>query len=499
MLGMRWSKVFRLAALMVFSPCLLAQAAGEPVRAITSALENRQFGAALELLRPALEGSPQDARLWALQGIAFSGVGQKKDALASFQNALKLSPNYLPALEGAAQIEYEAGSDAAGPLLERILRLEPKNPTSHAMLAVIAYRHRDCNQAVQHFEQAGSVLNSQPSAFEEYGACLVKLKQLEKALDVFQRSLISHPENRDARYALAVVQLMAEHPADAIATLSPLLEERGADDRTLELAASAYEAEGDTPLAVSTLRQAIVTHPRNVDLYVDFANLCMQHQSFQTGIDMINAGLALQADAAALYVARGVLYAQLSEFEKAEADFDRADALDPGQSIGAAALGLAAIQKNDLDHALATVRSRLAQKPNDPYLLYLQADILSQKGLDPKGTEFQAALRSANKALSLQPSLVPAHDLLAKLYLQVGENSQALQHARKALEYDPKDQTALYHLIQALRKAGEKAELPDLLKRLAQLRQEATQQEREHNRYKLVVKDAWESEKTPQP
>jgi hypothetical protein len=55
------------------------------------------------------------------------------------------------------------------------------------------------------------------------------------------------------------------------------------------------------------------------------------------------------------------------------------------------------------------------------------------------------------------------------------------------LTRDPKDQTALYHLILALRKADNKSELPGLLKRLAQARQEATRDEAERNRYKLVV------------
>ena len=55
-----------------------------------------------------------------------------------------------------------------------------------------------------------------------------------------------------------------------------------------------------------------------------------------------------------------------------------------------------------------------------------------------------------------------------------------------ALSSDPKDQTALYHLIQALRKSGQTKEIPDLLKRLADLRIEGTKAEAEHNRYKLV-------------
>ncbi len=44
----------------------------------------------------------------------------------------------------------------------------------------------------------------------------------------------------------------------------------------------------------------------------------------------------------------------------------------------------------------------------------------------------------------------------------------------------------MYHLIQALRKTGDKTELPELLKRLAELRLEATKQEEQRNRYKLI-------------
>ena len=80
--------------------------------------------------------------------------------------------------------------------------------------------------------------------------------------------------------------------------------------------------------------------------------------------------------------------------------------------------------------------------------------------------------------------------MLAKLYLQAGQYAEAAAQCRKALEIDPKDQTSLYHLIQALRKTDKKSEIPELLKRLALLRQEATKDEREQYRYKLVESDA---------
>ena len=195
---------------------------------------------------------------------------------------------------------------------------------------------------------------------------------------------------------------------------------------------------------MATLRQAILLEPRNIDFYLDFANIAFAHQSFQVGIDVLSDGLGLQPGAAPLYVARGVLYVQIAEYDKAEADFETASELDPNQALSAAAQGLAAVQENDLDRALATIQAKLARKPNDAYLLYLHADILSQKGADPGTPEFKTALASATKAVALQPGLAPARGVLAKLHLQAGRYREAIEQCRRALAIDPNDQTALY-------------------------------------------------------
>jgi tetratricopeptide (TPR) repeat protein len=142
------------------------------------------------------------------------------------------------------------------------------------------------------------------------------------------------------------------------------------------------------------------------------------------------------------------------------------------------------------------VQTKLARKPDDAYLLYLQADFLAQKGAEPNTPEFQTALQSARKAVALQPSLGDAHVVLAKLYLQSGKYSDAVIECRKALEINPKDQTAVYRLIQALRKTDDKKELPGLLQRLAELRKQAAKEEGERNRYRLVEGDSQPAEMT---
>ncbi|HLJ77378.1 MAG TPA: tetratricopeptide repeat protein [Acidobacteriaceae bacterium] len=464
------------------------QSAGDAAASATAALQSGEFDKALALLRPAIQESPRNPQLWMLQGLAESGKGDRKSALASYQSALRISPEYLPALEGAAQLQYEAGNPAAAPLLEHILRLRPGDVTSHAMLAVLDYRKGDCAGAVRHFSQSEPALGSQPGALQEYGFCLLQLKQMDKGLQIFQGLLDAHPEDARARRALAAVQLSAKQPQNALATLQPLLES-SPDVETMRLASAIFEANHDTPHAVEILRQAIVQDPKDTALYVDFANLAMDHQSFQAGIQMIDSGLRLQPAAADLYLARGVMYVQMAQYDKAEADFDRAEQLDPRQGVSAAAQGLMAEERDqsDPDKALAAVHQRLQKKPGDAFLWYLQAAIVSQKAPAPGSSEFAEGLASAKKAVALDPSLTAAHNVLAKHYLDAGQDAPAAKECRLALDRNPADQTALYHLVMALRKTNQQSEIPDLLKRLARARQDAARQESERNRYKLVV------------
>jgi tetratricopeptide (TPR) repeat protein len=467
---------------------LLAGAAAQTrsgAEPIASALHDGEYAKALELLQPALKTSPGDARLWTMQGAAQAALGEKSQALASYHTALRIAPDDLPALQGAAQIEFDEASPNAIPLLERLLRLRPQDPVGHGMLAVLEYQQGNCAEAVDHFEKTGSLFDAKPEALHAYATCLVRLRRPGQAVPLLERVLDQNPGDEHERRLVASLQLMAHEPQDALATLAPLLSSGQSPD-ALELASAAYEDAHLTEKAVDALRQAIVLDPDQIQLYVDFAALASAHQSFEVGMNVVNDGIELHPNAAALYFARGVLHVQLAQYDAAQSDFETAYRLDPNQSLSTAALGLAAEQQNDLDRALATVEARLAHKPDDPILLYLQADVLLRQGAEPGSAAFAKAMQSAQRAVKLGPGLAPAHAVLAKLYLQAGSYPQAVAECNRALEIDPSDQSSVYHLIQALKKSGQTKQIPELLKRLAQLRQDADMKEREQYRFRLV-------------
>ena len=460
----------------------------DAVRAITAQLRARHFQEALDLARVAEKSAPKEVRILVLEGMALTGLRQDGQALTVFERAIAISPDYIPALEAAVEIEYRTGSPNAQAHLERLLTLRPGEPTAHAMMGALAWKREDCAAAVEHYGQATAAIASQPDALREYGICLARVKRADDAAKVFGQLAVLRPEDKRARYAWAVSLIDAARYRNAIGVLEPLAGGSAPDPIALELTSSAFESMGQTPRAVAALRQAVLLDPRNVELYLDFAALSFTHQSFQVGIDMINAGLTQAGDSAAMYLARGVLYVQLAEYAKADADFDRAERLDPIQGLGSAARGLSMIQQNNLDEALVTVRERLKTNPKDEFQHYLLAELLSRQGVQAGTPEFQQAIDSAREAVRLKPDFPLARDVLSRLYLQSGETGKAIEQCRLALRDDPSDEMALYRLIRALQSAGGDAaqEVPALLKRFTALREEARRRQSQETQYRLV-------------
>lgn len=446
---------------------------------IIQALQSQQFDEALRLSQLDLKKYPGDKRLWTLRGMALSGRGSSSEALASFKHALSLDPHYLPALEGAAQTAFRNGSPETKSFLSTILSERPEDPTSNAMLGFVEYRDKDCKDAVASFERGQVALSSDANALGAYGYCLATLERYDEAMDVFSKALNLDPElnsqSQHVRLDLALVQWRANHAQDALATLQPLMDTTPALPKAQLLAASIYETSNDTPHAVELLRKVILEDPKNVEAYLDFASLAFDHDSMQVGVDYLSAGLTQLPREPNLYLARGVLQAQLGHFPEAAEDFAKANELDPHLSFPKVAQGLVASQEHNSAEALSNFRAAAKAHPDDALTQYLLAEALSEKSDAADSIDYKEEVAAAERAARLDPHMVAAHDLLATVYLRDNQPQKAVQECHAALAVDPNDQQAVYHLILALRKTNSKDEIPDLLKRLNQLRSAAPQ------------------------
>ncbi len=467
-------------------PFARPQSAIPSIESTIGALRAHEYGKALEMAQALTHSRPSDPRVWTLKGAALSGLGQGRESLRSYEQALKVQPEYLPALEGAAQYEYGARSPRVKVLLDRIIRIDPRNETAHAMLGALAFRQKQWDQAAAHFALSPHAISGNGQALTEYGICLVHAHHLADAAPVFQRLIELEPNNWHNRYNLGLIQYTTGQFIAAIATLKPLTDDPAAGADGLNLIAAAYEANHDTPAATAALRRAIDVAPKDVRNYLDLASLCMDHFAYHVGVDIVTAGLKVIPDSPELYAERAVLYAQLKKYDEAEADFERGNQLRPQQAFTTVGLGIELLEKNDTQRSLEVIRARLKKTPDEPTLNFLLAEVLARRGAAPGTPEFKEAETAARRAIAADPTFAPPHDVLSRLSLRAGDSTRSIQESRLALKIDPTDRTALYHLINALQAGGNKSEVPALTDRLRELAAAETKGQAESNRYHIV-------------
>lgn len=466
------SKILVTAIVVVLMPAALsAQLAGDDANTVAYELQQNNNAQAVVIADRILTTRPSDCQVLTLRGIALGREGQVSDAQNSFEKALDSCPDSLPALEGAAQIAYAKRSAAATGLLQRILLQRPDDQTTHAMLGSLSFQYGDCAAAIQHFERSLSLVQKSEEAQRELGSCLFSQGDHLKAEETLRRITEQDPSEENL-LPLAVVEWKSKEFDAAINTLQPLLTSSSAGSKTFALAAQVAEEKGDTPRAVEWLHTAILKDPGETANYLLFATISFNHASYQVGIDVVNAGLRQSPNAAKLYLARGVLQVQLSNYDAAVADFEKAHALDSRLSFVEDAMGMIRSQQHDWAGSLEIFQQQAAKHPQDPLLQYLYAEALAHDNGNGSEQNTARAIAAVKKALEQEPGYQPARDLLCTLLLKTNRYAEVIDQAQLALKSDPTDQSALYQEIQAQRRLGNKEAIQPLVSRLEELKRQ---------------------------
>ncbi|MEJ7710712.1 MAG: tetratricopeptide repeat protein [Pyrinomonadaceae bacterium] len=448
---------------------------------IRDLIRRGDFASALQVCDQDLKLQPRDFRILTLKGIALQGVGRTAESLDAFRRALAIEPQFLPALQAAAQLEYQMRDPRCQQTLEAILHLRPE-PTVHAMLGVLAFERKDCAAAIAHYEKAGGVADD-PIVKWQRGSCFYQLEQWDAA-EVQFRALLSLKEDDQVRYNLGLVQSSGGKYADAIATLQTLARKDRPDADAMSLLASAYEANKQTPEALEILRRAIDLYPREERLYLDLAALCLEHSAFLIGTEILEAGAQNIPQSARIQTMLGVMHASSGVMIKAEEAFKRAEQLGPDASYGRVGLAIILMHNGAADQMIRLLREQAKRGPDVPVVNITLAQALLQTSNSPD--ELREAQSLLLRVIERRPVDAAAHSLLGKIYLRLGDTSAAALTLETTIRLNPSDRGAAYQLMILYQRAGRTREAADLKAKVEKLIDTESAEEVEAGRYRLV-------------
>lgn len=450
---------------------------------IRSLIRRGEFVAALQACDKDLRVNPRDFRILTLKGIALQGLGRNLESLEAFRQALKIQPKFLPALQGAAQLEYILHDPHCRQTLEAILKIQPEMPTAHAMLGVLSFEERDCKSTLEHFRKAGQISEMPPIKWRR-AFCYYETESWAEAERDFV-DLLNLKEDERVRYNLGLVRLKEGKSAEAITTLRPLLQKESPDPEVMSLLAASYEANKQTPEAFQILRRAIELYPYDEQLYVDLGILCLEHSSFLAGIEVLRIGVQNIPQSARIQIMLGIMQASAGFFAEAEKAFKKADQLSPNEAIGKVGLAIMMLHAGAADQVISLLREQI-KRASIPLVELLLVEALLQKE-EVTSNDLQEAKSLLLSSIKQQPTNAKAYTLLGKIYLREGNINDAVRALEKADRLDPSDRASIYQLMTLYNRLGRKQEAMDLMNRLRVIQESERIKESTSERYRLVL------------
>jgi cytochrome c-type biogenesis protein CcmH len=136
---------------------LVAASSGDPL-----AQAEMRIAAMVDRLGERLKSRPDDADGWHMLGRSYATLGKHGQAIAAYETALRLRPDDATLL---AELAYSAaianrrvaGGSSSADLLERALKLDPRNPKALALAGTLSLDRKDYQGAVQYWEQLARV------------------------------------------------------------------------------------------------------------------------------------------------------------------------------------------------------------------------------------------------------------------------------------------------------------------------------------------------------
>jgi putative PEP-CTERM system TPR-repeat lipoprotein len=452
---------------------------------ISAHLSKREFDKALAIADRLAQKQPKSPLPPTIRGGILGAKGDRKGARASFEKALELQPDYLPAARNLARLDIADKQPAAArKRFESIVAKDPKN--EQALLGLADVQAATGAPPTEVIATVDRAVAANPTALRARLAAIdlrLRMNDAKGAVTAAQAAAAAIPDNAQIVEALGRAQLAAGDTQQAITTYNKLVALQPQSAAALILLGRAQAAGKDYDAASQTLRKALAMAPAQLNALQGLMAVQIAAGKPEEALAEARALQKERPKDPAGFVLEGEVH--LAQKRTNEAITAYGEALKrqdvPGIAVRLHGLLTAANRSGDADALAARwlkehpkdtamrlhlaerdlarkdyksasrgYRELLALQPENPLILNNLAWALGQLN-DP------AALGYAEKAYAAAPNSPAIADTLGWLLVEKGDAKRGTEILAKAAASAPNALEIRLHYAKALLKTGDKS------------------------------------------
>ncbi|MEK7404324.1 MAG: tetratricopeptide repeat protein [Acidobacteriota bacterium] len=381
----------------------------------------KEVQTAISELQAMVSRMPDNVVLRFNLGRALLRKGDRDQARTQFQEAIKKQPGFLPPRIALAELHLvKAEFPLALQTAREVLELDPRN--------------------------LGAKLISTNA--------LAGMGNLPQARSNVTSTIQEHPDSREARMQMAMLDLVERRFKDAEQAFQKLHETAApADLRGLMGLSEAYASQDQYAKAIDLLRSELGKNPEQSGIRQALANIAVRAKRYDVAISEYNNLLAKAPSDGALHLRVGEAQRRSGDIKAATASFRKSMQFLPNEPAPVVALALLLEGSGQRGEARALYEQILRLQPDHPVALNNLAYMLAETGGD-----LDQALTLAQRARQKMPQDVNVADTLGWIYIKKNLSDQAIEIFRDLTRQQPQISTFHYHLAVALYQKGDKIE-----------------------------------------
>lgn len=398
---------------------------------VSAHLSKREFDKALAIADRLVQKQPKSPLPPTIRGGILGAKGDRKGARASFEQALALQPDYLPAVRNLARLDIaDKQPDAARKRFEAIVAKDPKN--EQALLGLADVQAATGASAAEIIATVDRAVAANPTALRARLAAVdlrLRTNDAKGAVTAAQAAAAAIPDNAQIVAALGRAQLAAGDTQQAISTYNRLVALLPQSPAPLMLLARAQAAAKDYDAASQTLRKALALAPSQLNALQGLMAVQIAAGKPEEALAEARALQKERPKDAAGFVLEGEVHLAQKKTNEAIAAYGEALKRQAAPAIAVRLHGLLTAAKRTAE-ADALAARWLKEQPKDATMrLYLADRALA-------GKDYRAAARGYRELLALQPGNALALNNLAWTLGQLNDPA-ALDYAEKAFAAAP--------------------------------------------------------------
>ena len=397
----------------------------------------------------AIELEPEIAENWYNRGDFHYNYGNDLEALNDLEEAVKINPSYVDAINTIGIIYEEQGKlELAIETYERGIALEETAPESAAYCysnrAAIYETQEKFDLALSDYSKAIELEPENALRWSFRASFYENLGEQNNAFLDYSRAIELEPENAKNWFYRGNFHYDYEHYTEALNDFEEAVKINPSYVDAINTIGVIYEEQGNIELAFESYERCIdleETDPLSVAYcFNNRAVIYETQEKFDFALADYSKAIKLDPENPFWYIDRAIFYESQNEENKAFLDYSKAIDLDPGNTDFWIERAKFFMNIENFNSANKDYLSALKIEKDDPRMIANYALFLT------RNNEFKKAHNYFDKAMKIDKDETMIYFNRAKAYKLIGFPDKAIDEYKTVIKIDPDDPEGYYYI-----------------------------------------------------